>query len=361
MSSTDNQLVHQRPKLVLGCMEFGRLQPFDVSHQMINSFIEIFKSSNAYKSQTLEFDTAHVYGGQFGISEAIIGKLDDNIKKQILFHTKANPLEKQNPSLSKESVLTQCKESLERLQLEGIHSPPLDIYYLHAPDPNTPIEETLGAINELYKQGKFKRFGVSNYKSWEVAEIYYICRMNNYVLPTVYQGMYNLIARDAELELLPCLRKLGISFYAYNPLGGGLLTGRYEYSQGDINRKEDIPQGRFTAPVVGDLYRERYWKKSIFEAIDMIKQAINGYNQQNQSNLTLTEVAFRWNNYHSKLSGEYGDAILMGSSKPEYLIANTKFLAIESPLPESILSAIESGYQHCKQDVARHWPIFKKH
>ena len=150
--------------------------------------------------------------------------------------------------------------------------------------------------------------------------------------------MYNLIARDAELELLPCLRKLGISFYAYNPLGGGLLAGRYEYSQGDINRKEDIPQGRFTAPpVVGDLYRERYWEKTIFEAIGIIKQAINDYNEQNQSNLTLTEVAFRWSNYHSKLSGQYGDAILMGSSKPEYLIANTKFLALESPLPESIL------------------------
>ena len=177
MSSTDTQPVHQRPKLVLGCMEFGRLQPADVSNQMINSFIEIFKSSNAYKSQTLEFDTAHVYGGQFGISEALMGKLDDNIKKQILFHTKANPLEKQNSSLSRESVLTQCKESLERLQLENIHSLPLDIYYLHAPDPNTTIEETLGAINELYGQGNFKRFGVSNYKSWEVAEIYYICKM----------------------------------------------------------------------------------------------------------------------------------------------------------------------------------------
>ena len=101
------------------------------------------------------------------------------------------------------------------------------MWYLHGPDRTTPYEETLRAVNELYKEGKFKRFGISNYMSWEVAEIVYICRQNGYIQPTAYQGIYNAIHRNVEPELFPCLRKFGISFYEFNPLGGGFFTGRY--------------------------------------------------------------------------------------------------------------------------------------
>ena len=101
------------------------------------------------------------------------------------------------------------------------------MWYLHGPDRTTPYEETLKAVNELYKEGKFKRFGISNYMSWEVAEICEICKTNGYILPSAYQGIYNAIHRKVEPELFPCLRKFGIAFYEFNPLGGGLFTGRY--------------------------------------------------------------------------------------------------------------------------------------
>lgn len=138
----------------------------------------------------------------------------------------------------------------------------VDIYYLHAPDRTTPYEDALRAMNELYTEGKFKRvsvtfplafilmpvdeqcgllsllaplplsiktinnqFGISNYPSWEVGEIITICKAHNWVQPTVYQGLYNAIHRAVEPELFPALRKYGISFYAYNPLGGGFFTG----------------------------------------------------------------------------------------------------------------------------------------
>ena len=101
------------------------------------------------------------------------------------------------------------------------------MWYLHGPDRTTPYEETLRAVNELYKEGKFKRFGISNYMSWEVAEIVGICRANGWVQPTAYQGLYNAIQRKVEPELFPCLRKFGIAFYEFNPLGGGFFTGRY--------------------------------------------------------------------------------------------------------------------------------------
>ncbi len=74
----------------------------------------------------------------------------------------------------------------------------MDLLYLHAPDHSTPIEDTLKAVNELHKAGKFTRFGLSNYASWEVAEVVYICRMNKYIVPTVYQGMYNAVTRQVR-------------------------------------------------------------------------------------------------------------------------------------------------------------------
>lgn len=101
------------------------------------------------------------------------------------------------------------------------------MWYLHGPDRTTPYEVTLKAVNDLYKEGKFKRFGISNYMSWEVAEIVAICTTNGYIMPTAYQGIYNAIHRKIEPELFPCLRKYGIAFYEFNPLGGGFFTGRY--------------------------------------------------------------------------------------------------------------------------------------
>ena len=126
------------------------------------------------------------------------------------------------------------------------------MWYLHGPDRGTPYEVTLKAVDELYKEGKFKRFGISNYMSWEVAEIVGICKANGYIQPTVYQGIYNAVHRSVvfyrsaqygnadnetsavEPELFPCLRKFGISFYEFNPLGGGFFTGRYHSMQDEV-------------------------------------------------------------------------------------------------------------------------------
>ena len=98
---------------------------------------------------------------------------------------------------------------------------------LAAPDHKTPIEETLEAINEVHKQGHFKRFGLSNYQAEDVERIYKHCKEHNYVLPTVYQGNYSPVARKQEQLLFPTLRKYNIAFYAYSPLAGG-TTDRAE-------------------------------------------------------------------------------------------------------------------------------------
>lgn len=89
------------------------------------------------------------------------------------------------------------------------------------------------AVNDLYLEGKFSRLGISNYMSWEVAQIQELCIANRWVRPQVYQGVYNALHRSIEHELMPCLRKYGMSFYNYNPLAGGYLTDRYHRDDKD--------------------------------------------------------------------------------------------------------------------------------
>lgn len=104
--------------------------------------------------------------------------------------------------------------------LKALNTSQVDLFYLHAPDRTIPLSETLEAANEEYKLGKFKRFGISNFNKDEVVEIMELCEKNGWVKPTVYQGLYNCIVRGGETILLPTLRKYGLSYYCYNPIGG---------------------------------------------------------------------------------------------------------------------------------------------
>ena len=116
----------------------------------------------------------------------------------------------------------------------------VDIFYLHRPDPQTPIFETFSAVNEVYKKGMFRRFGLSGFPASEVEAIYNYCaKRQGYPLPTVYQGCYNPLRRHKETKFLPILRKLGISFYAYSPSAGGFL-GKTVAQVEDITRNSNI-------------------------------------------------------------------------------------------------------------------------
>ncbi|KAG5274732.1 hypothetical protein AALO_G00139530 [Alosa alosa] len=209
------------PITLLGSMAFGGRADAELSEKMVKAFLD-----RGHR----ELDTAFMYTD--GQAETIIGGMD--LPKNVSIATKANPWD--GKTLKPESVRSQLETSLKRL-----HTQCVDIFYLHAPDHQNPIVDTLRACNELHKEGKYKELGLSNYASWEVAEIYCICKHNNWVLPTVYQGMYNSTTRQVETELLPCLRNFGMRFYAYNPLAGGLLTGKYHYEDKDTSQ----PAGLF--------------------------------------------------------------------------------------------------------------------
>lgn len=165
-----------------------------------------------------EIDSARMYGA--GTSEEFLGKVQAE-KQGFKIATKVFPSKRFGGAPgwkmydhSKGDIQQAMTDSLTALQTDSV-----DLYYLHAPDRETSFAETLKAVNEEYKQDKFKRFGISNYTAEEVEQVVQICKDNNYVQPSVYQGLYNAITRSGEAELLPVLRKHKISYYTYNPLG----------------------------------------------------------------------------------------------------------------------------------------------
>ena len=163
----------------------------------------------------------------------------------------------------------------------------------------------LKGINNAYRAGYIKRFGLSNYKADDVERIYAICKERDYLLPTVYQGNYSAVARRAETELLPTLRKLNIAYYAYSPIAGGLLTKTKEQI---INGSKDA--GRFgKGHWLGTLYPDLYNKPSYHKALDLWAAAAQA------AGCSKAELAYRWVAFDSPLNAGRGDAVVFGASK----------------------------------------------
>ncbi|XP_063001364.1 aflatoxin B1 aldehyde reductase member 2 [Elgaria multicarinata webbii] len=318
---------------VLGTMEFGRRAGPEASGAMVRAFLA---------RGHCELDTAHIYAG--GESERILGAwlAAEQGPLAVKVATKVNPWE--GNTLKAECVRSQLETSLQRLQRKTV-----ELLYLHSPDHGTPVEETLKACDELYKEGKFQELGLSNYAAWEVAEICSICKSNNWLMPTVYQGMYNATTRQVETELLPCLRHFGIRFYAYNPLAGGLLTGRYKYEDKDLSQQ---PTSRFFGNDWAKVYRDRYWKLHHFQGVDVVESALREVYGPNPP--SLTSAALRWIYHHSKLQGDRGDAVIIGMSNMDQLQENLKS-SEEGPLLPGVVEAFEKAWHLTAHDCPNYF------
>ena len=308
-------------KKILGSMTFGDRVEQAEAEAIVAAFLD---------SGSREIDTAYAYCG--GATESMLGSILPAQKSPVYLASKVNPWNDQG--LQPQQVRQQLAQSLQRLGRDSI-----DLLYLHSPDLDTPIEQTLEACFELYQQGRFTDFGLSNYASWQVAEIVELCRRHGWMQPSVYQGMYNALTRDVERELFPCLRHYGIAFYAYNPLAGGLLTGRYRSI-------ENIPdEGRFVAR--GN-YIERYWKQDYFDALQEFFEACTA------EDISPTSAALSWLVNHSLLDADQGDGIILGVSKIEHL--HTNLAACEQPpLAAEIVELLERGWQLVKPDCFRYF------
>jgi aflatoxin B1 aldehyde reductase len=228
--------------------------------------------------------------------------------------------------------------------LKALKTSKIDMFYLHGPDRNTSFEDTLREVNALHREGYFNRFGISNYMSWEVAKICEICAKHGWIKPTVYQGIYSALHRTIEAELFPCLRHYSISLYAFQPLAGGFLTGRYKRQQNEFE-----PGSRFDPKIAqGALHQGRYWNDTYFDALELIEAAAEKHG------LTVAEVALRWVEHHSQMKKELGDAIIVGASSTRHLEENLADLE-KGPLPEDVVEALEAAWLKVKGVAPKYW------
>lgn len=204
--------------------------------------------------------------------------------------------------------------------LAALESQSVDIFYLHTADRTTPYSETLAAVNELHKQGKFNKLGLSNFAAFEVAELVTLARERGWVVPSVYQAMYNPLQRKIEAELLPACRRYGLDVVIYNPLAGGLLTDRYT----DPDPKEIPTEGRFSdlgaGSKTGQMYRDRFFTPVHFNAAKKLRELAN------KEGCTVVQLVMRWLVHHSALrtasNGGGNDGIIIGVSSKKQLEEN---------------------------------------
>ena len=262
-------------------------------------------------------DTARLYPpSAFGTSEPRIGQANQDGRFEV--DTKVASFAPGDHTMEK------LRQSMEASIAALGPATSIGIAYLHVPERTTPFAETLEAMDALRKEGKFKKLGISNYLREEVDQLMAICAEKQLEQPAAYQGCYNPITRELETDLLPCLRKHNISFYAYSPAAGGVFSD------------EQRPDNRFKSKtIVGGMYAGMYKRPAIDAAVENVKKVSRAHG------IAPHDAALRWTVYHSKLSGAHGDAVLLGASSVDQL---RKCLdAIEAgPLPQEVLDALNS-------------------
>jgi aryl-alcohol dehydrogenase-like predicted oxidoreductase len=296
-------------RLVLGTMTFGDTADADTAQRMVDVALD---------SGITALDTANGYAA--GKSEEIIGKLLKGRRDKVVLATKAGmyPGDAGDaPLLSENGLRRSLAASLRRLDVDTI-----DIYYLHKPDRSVPLSETLGTLADFVKQGVVRSIGVSNYAAWQVAEIFALCEQVGAPKPVLAQQLYNLIARRLEDEYAEFALTHDLGTIVYNPLGGGLLTGRHTFDQSPS-------EGRFGTSTIAGMYRDRYWNKANFIAIEKLSAVAS------QAGISLPELALRW-----LLSKPVVTSVLIGGSKVEQLQSNIA-AADAGPLPADIVAACD--------------------
>jgi len=266
------------------------------------------------------FDTANMYNA--GASEAMLGSILKGRRSRVVLASKVRFKMGDAPDeqgLSRAAILKAIDLTLGRLGTDY-----LDLYYLHAPDWQTPIDETLAAMDEVVKAGKVRYPACSNYAAWQVVEMIGLSRQNGYRPPFVSQPMYNLLARAIEQEYLAMCRRFGVSTVVYNPLAGGLLTGKQQ-------RERPIAGTRFDN---NQLYLNRYWHPGYFDAVDELGAAARAAGRG------LAEVSLNWLYRHTA-----ADCIILGASKLDHLEQNLAALENGGPLSPQLLEACEGAWR----------------
>ena len=262
------------------------------------------------------FDTANSYGR--GLSEERIGKALKGIRQDVIIATKVgNPMGDgtNDRGASRYHIMQQVEDSLRLLQTDYI-----DLYQIHRPDPNTPIEETLRALDDLVHQGKVRYIGGSNYNGWQTAEAVLKARalgLNEFV---TMQPEYNMLNRSIEAELLPFCDKYDIGILPYYPLASGFLTGKYLQGQ-------EAPEGTRLAG------NERAKENTLTDKNFNILSKLSKFAEDRGH--PIVELAFAW-----LLAKPAVSSVIAGATKEEQVTANVK--ASDWDLTESEMDELEA-------------------
>jgi len=327
VTSTPRPHIPAKPPLrvILGTASVGSsLSPLAkiTSADSAFSFVQSFRSRGY-----ADIDTARAYPvGRGGTCEKLLGE------EKLRLGTWANVSTKVSSFMPGSHKSRNIALSIER-SLEALNADSVDIMYLHAPDRSTPFLETCSAMNAAYEDGKFERFGLSNYTVAEVEEIVDICEKNNFVKPSVYQGQYNPICRGAEEELFAVLRKHRIAFYAYSPSACGFFSNKVSRA----SAKDQNSRWNIKSPL-GAKYAGDYFHDPLFAAAEVVRH------QAKRLGISGHAAALRWTTWHSHLAAEEGDAVIVGASTLAQLEENLNILE-QGPLPDSLLEVIEGVWE----------------
>lgn len=246
------------------------------------------------------FDTSDSYGIDGG-SEKTIGEVLGASRREIVLATKfASPMNRAKSTRyngSRGYIMQAVEDSLTRLKTDYI-----DLYQYHFPDPKTPIEETLRALEDLVRQGKVRYIGCSNLPGWQLVDANWTARHHGLSRLSTTQTEYNLIARSAEKDLFPAMRAAGMTLLPYFPLASGLLTGKYR-------KGHPIPEGtRMNMP---------YFRGGLTdEKLEVIEKLIAFSEARGHS---ILELAFSW-----LLAQPIVSSVIAGATKPEQATANAR-------------------------------------
>lgn len=285
-------------EICLGTMTFGNQADEATSFAIMDA---------ADQAGVRFFDTADAYplGGDpdvRGRTEEILGRWlrERGARERIVVATKCRNAMGPGPNdegLSRKHILAACDASLRRLGTSYI-----DLYQVHSPDPETPIEETLSALDDLVRAGKVRYIGCSNYPAWRLAEALWASEKLGLARFDCDQPRYNLLFRMIEDEILPLCRAHGVGVIAYNPLAAGMLTGRYQKGQA-------VQAGtRFALKNSGELYRQRYWNDAMMDATQRLGDFMR------MRGKSLTHAALAW-----VLAQPGVTSAILGASRPEQL------------------------------------------
>jgi aryl-alcohol dehydrogenase-like predicted oxidoreductase len=261
-------------------------------------------------------DTANTYVG--GATEEMLSRLLKGRRGDIILASKAgipHPDHGQNSPLSAAGLRNSVEGSLRRLGVESI-----DLFYLHQPDRAAPLHETLSTVAELAEEGKIGTLGVSNYAAWQIADVIHVASEVGAPRPVVAQQLYNLVARRVEEEYLEFAATHNVHTMVYNPLGGGLLTGKHSF---DARPTE----GRYGDSRLADMYTRRYWDRQLFDAVEELSRIAQ------DTGIALAELSLRWLAYRDGVG-----SMLLGGSRLEQLRVNIAAVA-NGPLPADVMEA----------------------